>query len=104
MRLHAELQREIERCQLGRLIVDLSENEAGWPNSISGGKHHMGTTRMHQDPKRGVVDANCRVHGTANLYIAGSSVFPTAGFGHPTFTIVALAIRLADHLKSRIDS
>jgi choline dehydrogenase-like flavoprotein len=103
VRVHTELQGEIERRRLGRLVVDLSENETGWPNSISGGKHHMGTTRMHRDPRKGVVDANCRVHGTTNLFIAGSSVFPTASFAHPTLTIVALAIRLADHLKSQMD-
>lgn len=66
------------------------------------GRHHIGTTRMHRDPKRGVVDANSRVHGVQNLYIAGSSVFPTAGRANPTFTLVALALRLADHLKSEL--
>ena len=60
----------------------------------------MGTTRMHDDPKRGVVDANGRVHGIDNLYVAGSSVFPTSGAANPTLTIVALAIRLADRLKA----
>jgi choline dehydrogenase-like flavoprotein len=54
---------------------------------------------MHEDPKQGVVDAHCRVHGVANLYIAGSSVFPTSGHANPTLTIVALAVRLADHIK-----
>ncbi len=58
----------------------------------------MGTTRMADDPKEGVVDRNGRVHATANLYIAGSSVFPTAGASNPTLTIVALALRLAEHL------
>lgn len=61
--------------------------------------HHMGTTRMHSDPTQGVVDADCRVHGVANLFVAGSSVFPTAGTAAPTLTIVALALRLADHLR-----
>jgi choline dehydrogenase-like flavoprotein len=55
---------------------------------------------MHDDPHQGVVDANCRVHGTSNVYVAGSSVFPTAGYANPTLTIVALSIRLADHLKA----
>jgi choline dehydrogenase-like flavoprotein len=63
--------------------------------------HHMGTTRMHSDPKRGVVDGNCRVHGVSNLYIAGSSVFPTSGHANPTLTIVALALRLGDHLSRK---
>ncbi|HJU30087.1 MAG TPA: GMC family oxidoreductase [Hyphomicrobiaceae bacterium] len=61
--------------------------------------HHMGTTRMAADPKNGVVDAQCRVHGIANLYVAGSSVFPTVGNDMPTLTVVALAHRLADHLQ-----
>lgn len=61
--------------------------------------HHTGTTRMHNDPAHGVVDADCRVHGVSNLFVAGSSVFPTAGTAAPTLTIVALALRLADHLR-----
>lgn len=61
--------------------------------------HHMGTTRMHIDPKQGVVDANCKVHGIENLFVAGSSVFPTAGYANPTLTIIALSLRLADHIK-----
>ncbi len=63
--------------------------------------HHIGTTRMSDDPRSGVVDRDCRVHGTTNLYVAGSSVFPTTGIVNPTFTIVALAIRLADHLRDQ---
>jgi choline dehydrogenase-like flavoprotein len=59
----------------------------------------MGTTRMHVDPKKGVVDQDCRVHGISNLFVAGSSVFPTSGSATPTITIVALALRLADHVK-----
>ena len=59
----------------------------------------MGTTRMSDDPRQGVVDRNTRVHDVENLFIAGSSVFPTVGYANPTLTIVALAIRLADHLK-----
>jgi len=62
----------------------------------------MGTTRMHDDPKRGVVDSNCRVHGIENLFVAGSSVFPTSGAANPTFTILALTFRLADHLQKRL--
>ncbi len=64
--------------------------------------HHMGTTRMSRDPKTGVVNPDCRVHAIANLYVAGSSVFPSAGHANPTLTIVALTLRLADHLKNRI--
>ena len=61
--------------------------------------HHTGTTRMSADPARGVVDADCRVHGIGNLFVCGCSVFPTVGIAPPTLTIVALALRLADHLK-----
>ena len=67
--------------------------------SFSGGMHHMGTTRMSRDNREGVVNSDCRVFGTDNLYIASSSVFPTAGYANPTLTIVALAVRLAEHLK-----
>jgi len=66
---------------------------------ITGASHHMGTTRMHRDPKLGVVDESCRIHGVRNLYVAGSSVFPTSGWAPPSLTIVALALRLADCLK-----
>ena len=65
------------------------------------GKHHMCTTRMADDPRRGVVDGNCRVHGIDNLWIAGSSVFATPGHANPTYTIIQLALRLADHLAER---
>jgi choline dehydrogenase-like flavoprotein len=62
----------------------------------------MGTTRMADSPEQGVVDANCRVHGVANLYIAGSSVFTTSGASNPTLTLVALALRLTDHLRTQL--
>ena len=101
--LLAAMRHEFPRLGLGRLVENPSEDEAGWPMSMTGGKHHMGTTRMHVDPHRGVVDPSCRVHGLSNLYVAGSSVFVTAGYANPTLTIIALAIRLADHLKARMN-
>jgi choline dehydrogenase-like flavoprotein len=61
-------------------------------------KHPMGTTRMSSTPGTGVVNTECRVHGVKNLYVAGSSVFPTGGHANPTLLIVALAARLAGHL------
>lgn len=61
--------------------------------------HPIGTTRMSADPKAGVVDLDCRVHGIANLYVAGASTFPTSGHANPTQTALAMAIRLADHLR-----
>jgi choline dehydrogenase-like flavoprotein len=72
------------------------------PALLEGNFHHLGATRMHTDPSLGVVDANCRVHGVRNLYVAGSSVFPTYGCSNPTLTVVALALRLADHLKKQL--
>ncbi|MEQ8717548.1 MAG: GMC family oxidoreductase [Acidimicrobiales bacterium] len=83
-----------------RLDGELVSRSADYrsPAGFSWGYHHMGTTRMHPDPARGVVDADCRVHDLDNLYVAGSSVFPTSGVTNPTFTLVALALRLADHL------
>jgi choline dehydrogenase-like flavoprotein len=71
-------------------------------DQIFTGYHHMGTTRMHADARKGVVDANCKVHSVANLYMAGSSVFTTGGTANPTLTITALAIRLASHLAAQV--
>jgi choline dehydrogenase-like flavoprotein len=88
---------ELRRANLGRLYIQLRGPVA--PPDLHGGYHHMGTTRMHDDPKKGVVDRNCRVHGMANLFIAGPSVFPTGGYANPTLTTVALALRLADRVK-----
>lgn len=100
--LFSFVRKEFARLELGHLVEDHSVDAAGWPQSMTGGKHHMGTTRMHRDPKQGVVDPDCRLHETENLYIAGSSVFPTGGYVNPTLTIVALAVRLADHLKTEL--
>ena len=91
---------ELGRAGLGRLMVMNGSDDDSWPASLEPGlAHHMGTTRMHVDPKKGVVDQNCQVHGINNLFIAGSSVFPTYGYSPPTLTIIALALRLADHVK-----
>ncbi|MHA1128172.1 MAG: GMC family oxidoreductase, partial [Alphaproteobacteria bacterium] len=62
--------------------------------------HHMGGTRMAETPETGVVDENCKVHGSKNLFVAGSSIFATSGHANPTYTILQLALKLADHLKS----
>lgn len=86
---------------IGRMRIDV-QDDGQWPAEVTGGSHHMGTTRMHDDPRRGVVDRDCRVHGVDNLYVAGSSVFPTSGAANPTLTLVALTLRLADHLKPRL--
>lgn len=86
---------------LGRVRLRI-EDDGRWPAVVGGGNHHMGTTRMSDNRRTGVVDRHCRVHGLANLYLAGSSVFPTSGSANPTLTIVALALRLADHLEARL--
>jgi choline dehydrogenase-like flavoprotein len=88
--------RELGRHGLGRLQTIFTD--ATRP-TLRPDEHHLGTTRMHRDPRQGVVDADCRVHGFGNLFVAGPSVFPSGGFANPVMTILALAIRLADHLK-----
>jgi choline dehydrogenase-like flavoprotein len=96
--LHELLDHELRHRSIG--VVDsplLSGDTEPWPIRQDA-SHHMGTTRMGTDPRTSVVDASCRVHGIENLYIAGSSVFPTSGFANPTLTIMALAFRLADGL------
>ena len=97
---------EFERNGIGRLTIPSGDNDREWPPKPLQGLrgHHMGTTRMSRSPTRGVVDENCRVHKVSNLFIAGSSVFPTAGAGTPTLTIIALALRLADHLKKDLEA
>lgn len=92
---------EVGRTGFGRFRPLLTQDGA-WPEGFYGDEHQMGTTRMHRDPKFGVVDENCRMHSVANLYVAGSSVFPSTGANNPTLTIVALALRLADHVKSEL--
>jgi len=88
---------ELHRAGLGHLHIELHDTTP--PTDLHGGYHQMGTTRMHNDPRQGVVDGNCRVHGVSNLFIAGPSVFPTVGYANPVLTFVALALRLADHVK-----
>jgi choline dehydrogenase-like flavoprotein len=86
------------RADLGRLELEEGTGERYW-NMVTAW-HQLGTTRMSEAPADGVVDPDCRVHGTRNLYVAGGSVFPSEGRANPTLTIVALAVRLADHLKA----
>lgn len=80
------------------------ENDNSWPVGTSGGWHHMGTTRMSNDPRKGVVDANCQVHGLSNLYVAGAGCYPTSGAANPTLTLVSLSLRLSDYVKERLKS
>ena len=93
-----ELGRQMLAARSGMIRLD-RKTRAEWLEVMDWGNHHLGTARMHTDPKRGVVDADCKVHGIGNLYIAGSSVFPTYGSSNPTMNLVALTLRLADHVK-----
>ncbi|MFV1992181.1 MAG: GMC oxidoreductase, partial [Acidimicrobiales bacterium] len=101
---------ELKRLGLGELQPSdwLDSADLQWPvdptvgNHPIGGYHHMGTTRMSTDAAHGVVTADCQVHGYENLYVAGSSVFSTSGWANPTLTLVALSLRLADHLDERL--
>ena len=98
---------EVGRASMGRVkMYDYlqDENDESWPSFTGGGWHHMGTTRMSDDPKDGVVDLNCKLHGISNLFVAGSSCFVTAGAVNPTLTLIALTIRLSDHLKQRLSN
>ena len=92
---------DMARAGVGSVVVGKLDDGQEWPSTLRGCWHHMGTARMADNPRQGVVDADCRVHGMENLFIAGSSVFPTCGADFPTITIVALALRLADHLKAQ---
>ena len=83
-----------------RLLPEIEDDAE--PLRLPDVAHPMGTTRMSVDPRRGVVDVNCAVHGVRGLYAVGGSVFPTGGHANPTQTALALAIRLADHLKGSL--
>lgn len=101
---------EFERLDLGRVeparwLCDpgqLWQTDPLISSHPIGGYHHMGTTRMGASPATGVVDGNCRVFGIQNLYVAGSSVFTTSGWANPTLTLLALSLRLADHLAVQL--
>jgi choline dehydrogenase-like flavoprotein len=96
---------EVGRAGIGRVKLKdwlADDSVKDLPEYTSGGWHHMGTTRMSDDPKTGVVDADCKVHGIDNLFIASSSCFTTGGAVNPTLTVVAISLRLAAHLKEKI--
>jgi len=98
-----EVDHELRRHDLGHLdktFLDVSYDSDEIEAFVHDSNHHMGTTRMHTDPEQGVVNADCRLHTVNNVFIGGSSVFPTSGHSNPTLTIIALCIRMADHLKT----
>jgi choline dehydrogenase-like flavoprotein len=93
------LAEEVARTGVGRLDFSDEELEQAIRRDGAFDGHHIGTTRMSEDPSLGVVDKDCRVHGLGNLFIASASVFPTSSHANPTLTIVAMALRLAAHLR-----
>ncbi|REE20191.1 choline dehydrogenase-like flavoprotein [Paraburkholderia sp. BL27I4N3] len=97
------LAKELQMANVADVTLDEPLEGRTWPAKLEGTWHHMGTTRMHDSPREGVVDRDCKVHGISNLYIGGSSVFPTVGANFPTITIAALSLRLAGHLMRQLN-
>jgi choline dehydrogenase-like flavoprotein len=97
---------ELNRLNAGSLdLSSLEQNADDWIREYAVDTyHHMGTLRMNENPKLGVVNSNCQTHQYDNLYVASSAVFPTGGFSNPTLTILALTLRIADTLKRRLAS
>jgi len=100
VRSHEIIDRWLRRGQLGHLdyIHPHGDRLEAVRDQALDGYHQIGSTRMSEDRASGVVNADCRVHDIGNLYVAGSSVFPTGGQANPTLPAIALALRLADHL------
>ena len=103
-RMFALVRDELESNNIAKVDLDPQIGEGPWPETFDreGNWHHMGTTRMHDSPREGVVDRNCLIHGMTNLYVAGSSVFPTVSSDFPTITLTALALRLAKYIAGQI--
>jgi choline dehydrogenase-like flavoprotein len=93
---------DIGRSGIGTFEYDPASIELEMTRYGAYGGHHLGTARMGADPRTSVVDADCRVHGLRNLYVAGGAVFPTSSQANPTLTIVALSMRLATHLRAAL--
>ena len=92
---------EFRRAGIGEIELQpwVFEDSSPWTMHITDQFHHIGTARMSDSPRAGVVDRNCQMHGVTNFYVGGSSVFPTSGHSNPTLTIIALCMRMADRLK-----
>ncbi len=97
-------QQEWKNLDLGEIQINpkLLGTQEEWLENLTDAYHPAGTTRMHLDPSAGVVDENLKIHGVSNLYIASCSVFPASAGANPTYTLMALAIRLSDHLKQKL--
>jgi choline dehydrogenase-like flavoprotein len=102
IRSQAILAHALARAGVGQLVVNLPAAADLWPASLAENSHYMGSTRMSVDPREGVVDSQCRVHGISNLYVAGGSVLPRAGTMMVTFNLLTLALRLGQHLKDAL--
>jgi choline dehydrogenase-like flavoprotein len=98
----ALLAQELQRSQVAQVDYDPASVEAEMTRYGAYGGHHIGTARMGTDPRVSVVNSDCRVHGVDNLFIAGAATFPTSSQANPTLTIVAMAFRLARHLRQTI--
>jgi choline dehydrogenase-like flavoprotein len=104
-KIHELFGQQIGKSGIGRVkMMDYlkDEKDLSWPDFTGGGWHHMGTTRMSDDPRQGVVNASCQVHDVNNLFVAGASCYATAAAPNPTLTIVALTLRLSEYVKNRI--
>jgi choline dehydrogenase-like flavoprotein len=93
--------REFRDSGAGRLEFSHETLEADLTRFGAYGGHHIGTARMGTDVRSSAVDSDCRVHSVRNLYVAGSAVFPTSSQANPTLTLIALSLRLAEHLLQK---
>lgn len=93
---------ELGQTGLGRMRIEDDVIEEKWPAEAGWQVHHCGGTRMSSSSDTGVVDENCRIHGVSNVFVAGSSVFPTCGHANPTMNLLALTLRLSDHIKEEL--
>jgi choline dehydrogenase-like flavoprotein len=104
-KIHQLIGQQVGIARFGRVkLMEFlrDKNDDKFPNSTNGGWHHMGTTRMSKDPKKGVVNVNCQVHGISNLFIAGSACYATSGAPNPTLTLVALSLRLSNYIREKV--
>ncbi len=102
VRSHQLIDEQLKKYECGKVIYNQQDVRGHIREQIGVGGHHIGTTRMAKEESKGVVNEHCRVHGVRNLFIASSSVFPTSSQANPTLTIVAIAARIAAHLKENL--
>jgi choline dehydrogenase-like flavoprotein len=94
----------MEEAGLGSFHLSQEDRDllkGGKLEGFNSNSHNIGTTRISRDPSQGVVNSDCRIHNVDNLYVAGSSIFPTSSHANPTLMIVAMSLRLAEHLTSQ---